>query len=228
MVAILNKGLLTCVVALGATLVHAQSMNIDFNFNGAGVVPNSTYGAAGNVGVWNNANVAPNTISNLALVDLSGAGTTALLNAPTILGNWTNTGTWLGDDNLLMEDSGGSGGTFLSVMFSGLLNGNYDVLTYGMAASGNLNSTFMIGNATQNTGGSWSGSHVLGASYGQFNPVSVTNGTMTIRWAGNFNGVQLSYSPVPEPASMTALALGFVALIKRKRKLGSQDTQSCR
>lgn len=201
---------------LGAAVTHAQSMNVDFNFAGLSTAPSSGYAAAGLAGVWNTANMTGNTVSNLSLVDLSGASTAATLNVPVILGNWSNSGSWTGDDMLLMDDAGGSIGQ--TVNFSGLLNGNYDVFVYGMSATGNVNSSFYIGSATQNNTGGWTGSHVLGGSYGLFSAVAVTGGTLQIGWIGNFNGVQLVYTPVPEPASMTVLALGALAVLRKRRK----------
>ena len=202
-----------------SAMAGAQSMNIDFNWNGVGTVPTSSYGAAGVAGVWNNANVSTNTIVNLSLVDLSGSGTGALLNVASFGGNWTNSGTWTGNDSSLMEDLIGSGAGSIPIQFSGLLNGNYDVILYGMNASGNSTSGFTINNVTQNTGGAWSGSHVAGASYTQFSNVGVSSGSLTIGLVGNNNGIQLRYSPVPEPLTMTALACGLAALgLRRSRR----------
>lgn len=212
----MSKGTLVIFGMLGAVAVQAQSMNIDFNFAGVSTAPSSGYAAAGLSGVWNTANMTGNTVPTLSLVDLSGAPTVATLNVPVILGNWSNLGSWTGDDMLLMDDAGGSVGQ--TVNFSGLLNGNYDVFVYGMSATGNVNSSFYIGSATQNNTGVWTGSHVLGASYGLFSAVSVTSGTIQIGWIGNFSGVQLVYTPVPEPASMTVLALGALAVMRKRQK----------
>jgi len=216
---ILRKGILVGFGVLVAAGVHAQSMNIDFNFAGLGSAPSSTYAAAGLAGFWNTANMTGNMVATMSLADLSGAATAASLNVSVMLGNWTNTGSWTGDDLLLMEDAGGSIGQ--PVNFVGLLNGNYDVLAYGMSASGNVNSSFYIGSATQNTSGAWSGSHVLGGSYGLFSGISVTNGTLQMGWVGNFNGLQLIYSPVPEPATMAAMGLGLAAIAARRRRSSS-------
>jgi hypothetical protein len=212
----MSKGTLVFIGILGAAVVHAQSMNVDFNFAGVSTAPSSGYAAAGLAGVWNTANMTGNTVPTQSLVDLSGTSTAATLNVPVILGNWSNFGSWTGDDMLLMDDSGGSVGQ--TVNFSGLLNGNYDVYVYGMSATGNVNSSFYIGSATQNNTGGWTGSHVLGASYGLFSAVSVTSGTLQIGWVGNFNGVQLVYSPVPEPATLSVLALGALAVLRKRQK----------
>lgn len=201
---------------LGAAMVHGQSMNVDFNFAGVSTAPSAGYAAAALPGVWNTANMTGNTVPTMGLVDLGGNATAATLTVPVILGNWSNTGSWTGDDMLLMDDSGGSVGQ--TVNFSGLLNGNYDVYAYGMSASGNVNSSFYIGSWTQNNTGGWTGSHVQGASYGLFSGASVTSGTIQIGWVGNFNGVQLVYSPVPEPATFTVMAVGALAVLRKRRK----------
>lgn len=199
-------------------VANAQSINVDFNWNGVGTIPSSSYAAAGLAGTWNNANVSTNSISNLALVNLSGAATTAVLNAPSFGGSWTNTGSWTGDDLSLMEDSVGSGSNLNQVNLSGLLNGNYSVTVYGMAASGNVNSSFTINNTTLTTGGAWAGSHTAGGSYANFAVVPVSSGNLTINWLGNFNGLQLGYTPVPEPATLVALSGGVIALLRRRSR----------
>jgi len=202
-----------------ASLSAAQSMNIDFNWNGVGTIPNAAYAGAGLAGNWNNANVSTNTIVNLSLFNLSGSATSAVLNVPSFGGNCATSGPWSGGDESLMEDLIGSGSGTVQIAFSGLLAGSYDVILYGMNSTGNSNSAFTINNVTQTTGGAWSGSHVLGASYTQFNNVLVTGGNMAINFTGNNNGIQLRYSPVPEPVSMLALLGGLSGLgIKRLRR----------
>jgi hypothetical protein len=48
-----------------------------------------------------------------------------------------------------MSDSGTNS---VNINFTGLLSGNYEVIMYGMNATGNSNSTFTINNITQTTG----------------------------------------------------------------------------
>lgn len=206
------------IASSAATLATAQSMNVDFNWTGIGAVPNAAYGAAGAAGVWNGPNVSPGSIVNFGLVDLAGSSTSALLNVASFGPNWSNTGSWTGDDNALMEDLIGSGSATAQIQFSGLQAGNYGVILYGMNSSGNSFSTFTINNVSQTTGGAWSGSHVAGASYTQFTNVAVLSGTLTIDFVSNCNGVQLLYSPVPEPASMSVLGLGAAWIVRRRRK----------
>ncbi len=206
--------LATCLVPLAG----AQSMNIDFNWTGVGTIPTSSYGAAGLAGNWNAPNVSPSTIVNFALFDLSGAATSAILNVPSFGGSWAPTGPWTGNDSSLMEDSAGSGSNPAQIALSGLLPGNYDVIMYGMAASGNVSCAFTINTVTQSTGGAWSGSHNLGGSYTAFNGVSVPGSTLNIDFRGNANGMQLRYSTVPEPFSVLAMLGGIGALASRRRR----------
>lgn len=201
-----------------ASISTAQSMNIDFNWpGGGGMVPSSLYGAAGSVGEWNNANIGSGVITNFALVDLGNAPTTSLLNL-TGFSTSLAPGSYTGDDLKLMEDTAGSsGGAVLNI--TGLLPGNYNVFLYGQSASGNVNSTFTINNVSQGSSGGWAGSHVLGNSYVLFSAVSITGGSLTVNYTGNFNGAQLQYSPVPEPMTILVLMSGLSALgLKRSRQ----------
>lgn len=216
----MNKSLLLLATSCLAPFAGAQSLNVDFNWSGLGTVPTSSYAAAGLAGVWNDANVGPGSISNLALLDLSGSATSAVLNAPGFGQNFSFTGPWSGDDQALMEDLMGSGSITNQFQLSGLLPGFYRVTLYGQSATGNLTSTFAINNASQTTSGAWLGSHVLGSSYAEFTNVSVLSGSLAINWLGNCNGMQLSYTPVPEPMTITVLLGGVVtaALRRRNRK----------
>ncbi|MDH4388644.1 MAG: PEP-CTERM sorting domain-containing protein [Fimbriimonas sp.] len=200
-----------------ASISAAQSMNIDFNWlGGGGTVPSNLYGAAGSVGWWNNADIGSGVISNFPLVDLGNAPTTSLLNL-TGFGASLAPGLYTGEALKLMEDTAGSsGGAVLNI--TGLLPGNYNVFLYGQSASGNVTSTFIINSVSQASSGGWAGSHVLGNSYVLFSGLAVTGGSLTVNYTGNFNGAQLQYSPVPEPASLVALGLGIVALSKKKRR----------
>ncbi|MEQ1935155.1 MAG: hypothetical protein ABL962_14945 [Fimbriimonadaceae bacterium] len=213
-------------IACVAPLAVAQTMNIDFNWNGVGSVPNSTYSAAGIAGVWNNANVSTNNVSNLPLVDLAGFATSAVLNAPSFGGNWSGSGPWSGNDQALMEDLIGSGSNPGQINFSGLTVGLYDVILYGMNATGNSTTQFTINNITQTTGGAWAGFHTPGGSFTLFSNV-VAVGSMNISYLGNCNGIQLMHRPLPEPGSILALTGGFLAMgmrrLRRRSKLASTD-----
>jgi hypothetical protein len=150
-------------------------------------------------------------------VNLSGASTSAILNVASFGGNASGTGPWSGDDQSLMEDLIGSGSNPLPIQFSGLLVGNYNVLLYGQNATGNSFSTFTINNVTQTTGGAWSGSHNLGGSYTMFTNVSVLSGNLTIDFTSNCNGIQLQYSPVPEPTTLLVILPGLAVMARRRK-----------
>lgn len=213
------------VVALGvlglASISVSQSLNIDFNWQAVGgTLPISTYGAAGSVGVWNNANIGSAPITNFSLVDLGGAATSSLLNLSGFGAGLSTSGPWTGNDNALMEDSAGSASSGAVMTISGLLSGSYNVLLYGQSSTGNVTSTFVLNNVSQTSGGVWAGSHVLGNSYTMFSGVVVNGGSLTVNYLGNFNGVQLQYAPVPEPITMFGLLGGLSALgLKRSRRV---------
>ncbi|HUR28187.1 MAG TPA: hypothetical protein VM509_08365 [Planctomycetota bacterium] len=170
-------GALALLATTLATSASAQSFNIDFgSFNAA---PANTYGAAsGSVGTWNQlVTNGPNSLLNLA-----GAATSVSATA-TAPGNYgfgfDNPGT-LGNDGLLMDD--GHDGT-MTLDFSGLSNGNYDIYTYGWAPdSGAYFTNVAVTNSPnpmQAVGGNWPGGFTQGITHAKHS-LTVTAGTAQI------------------------------------------------
>ena len=208
-------GASTCSITL------SQSINADFDFSSLGSQPASTFGAAGLVGTWSRIDIEFGGLTNAPLLNLSGAATSATVSSSAPGANWTSLGPWTGNNALLMEDWLSTTAQFpvSGIQLHGLQAGNYSVLLYGMAFPLS-SSSFTIGSTTQVLNGAWSGSQVIGTSYTRFDNVGVTSGNLAIQFSGSFNGFQLIYSPVPEPASFAALGIGVPVLLRRKRRRG--------
>lgn len=214
----MKKLALLCFVG-AAAFGSAQSFNIDFDGApgtvGAGV-PAATFGGAGGAswaGTW---------ISVAAGASSFSLGGTATI-TDTGLSFASNNQLYSGDDLALMGDISDPtpAGT---TTFNGLANGLYDVIVYSQAPDSAADVTAVtIGSNTQNVGGAWGGSYVLGNTHALFTNVNVTGGTLTISTAvvtgfSSVNGIQLHQQAVPEPSSLIALGLGGLAVLRFRRK----------
>ena len=185
---------LGCSLLFANSPLQAQAINVDLgSYNGA---PSNAYGGApGQVGFWNNVG----TYLPTALSDLGGTATSVTLTASGS-GDMTfgfDNGATTGDDELLLD--GGHDG-LLTLSFSGLANGWYDVYTYAWAPDqpSYLTRVTVLGaiDPPQDVGGSpWTGVHVLGETFAQHR-VHVTTGTLQVDSTLAFsfvttNGVQL-------------------------------------
>jgi hypothetical protein len=211
--------LAVAVVAALPLVALGQSFNIDHG-DGFGT-PSDAYGAAAaQPGSWNNVSF---TDFAVPLNDLSGAatGVTATVGGPIAPFSFDNPGT-AGDDHALMDDLfdvGGAGGAG-SVTISGLAAGTYDVYTYAWAPdSAAFITNVTVGGTTLSSGGAWPGVHASGTTHTE-HTVAVAGGTdlvinvATSSGFGSLNGVQVV---VPEPASLSLLALGGIAVLRRRR-----------
>ena len=211
--------------SLGGSL-GAQSMNIDLGTNLIlWPTPSAAYGAgAGQPGFWNG--VAPPYAQGLS--DLTGSPTLAQVSTTGGPGSYTDPFTGLiGDDEAFMADQlvAPNLGVVVTIDFSGLENGDYEVYTYAWESGG---STTLVdvpagSGGPQTIGGSWSGSpHVQGVTYARHD-VQVLAGALTIEVSGSAfiqsggaNGIQLVRSgaaPWTNYCLATANSTGSPALM---------------
>jgi hypothetical protein len=170
---------LAALIPAFATPAQAQAIQFDLGtFNGA---PSSTYGgAAAQAGFWNHMTSA----APLPLLNTSGAATAASVSAPVTFTNFafgSNNPNTTGDDELLLD---GVHDGPITLEFTGLTNGTYDVYTYAWAPDFRtlyLTSVDVPGSTgPQIVGGAdWGGAHIQGITYAKHN-VAVTTGTLTI------------------------------------------------
>lgn len=185
----------------------AQASNIDIhNFYGT---PSSALGAAASQpGVWN---AVPATAAVTPLVDLAGSATSATISVSGLaVGyNFDNAGT-AGDDQALMDDISDPSPSGATWTISGLLAGNYVLITYAWAPDNAVfRSRVAVAGSSdlaQDIGGAWSGGYVLGVTHA-LHHVSVAAGgsiaaTITVPTGGQFASVN-GFQVVPD-------AIGFV------------------
>ncbi|MBK8177415.1 MAG: hypothetical protein IPK67_00620 [Planctomycetes bacterium] len=183
---------------------HGQAVNLDIgSFNPA---PSNAYGGApGQVGFWNNVT----TVAATALSDTAGAATSVVLTSTSTNFNPFTFGfdnpLTTRDDELLLD--GGCDGD-VTLTFTGLANGFYDVYTYAFAPDlpgAFFTNVFVPGSLDpmQAVGGSdWTGIHLPGITFAQHR-VLVTNASLQIlvsvaSGAATTNGVQLiPVNPTP-------------------------------
>jgi len=184
--------LTTALPLLLALPASAQSFNIDVG--SVLGVPSSAYGAgAAQPGTWNQMTDG----SGLALVGLFGQPTAASVSAlAPNFAFWSNNPGTTGDDELLLDDSCDGAGVWT---FSGLVPGDYQILTYAWAPDSPAYKTLVSvqgsSDPDQIIGGTWSGAHVNGVTYALHN-VSAPSGQIVVTcsaWTtySTVNGFQL-------------------------------------
>jgi len=191
-------------LALALTLAaapsaFAQAINIDVHDTFG--TPSSSFGAAAlQPGVWNS--VAP-TVGTTPLVDLTGAATAATITATGVAAPFDsdNAGT-SGDDEALMDDLSNPSPGGATWTISGLVPGNYVLITYGWAPDNPVfvSSVSVAGSSdpTQTVGGSWPGGYQLGITHALHHVTVAAGGSiaMSITAAGggsfgSLNGFQV-------------------------------------
>jgi hypothetical protein len=158
--------------------------------------------------------------------------------------NGANGGTTQGSPSWILSHaalvSGTDVGTFT---LSNVPAGSYDLFLYGANFDGTRGAAFTVSSGTAldgisstnnpnaNPTGSALNSYVLGQDYVEFIGVTPSGGTITGTWSavtntnsglggeGDFNGLQLVSTTVPEPTSMALLGLPGLALLARRRRM---------
>ncbi|HUU84687.1 MAG TPA: hypothetical protein VM243_14400 [Phycisphaerae bacterium] len=197
--------ILTIVALAAPALVLGQSVNIDYG-DGFGT-PDETYAAAGLSGVWNTLLGPPDVPE--ALVGLDGEPIGATVTQDCSLGVFfIDDPETVGADQALMDDFLlGRGDIVVTLLFEGLENGPYEVITYawGPASPEQYSAVWLDDDweEGQVVGGPWPGGFEQGVTHA-VHAAEVTDGTLRIQFVGAFwwsdccvNGVQLAYLAPP-------------------------------
>ena len=219
---------LLAVFALGSAAA-GQSMNIDFStLDGT---PSDGYAAAiaENSGAWNGVVgvTAGGMVSSLVDIngDLTGVSFLASSTAGGFSGTWNNGPQPVGDTLALLGDLLNVGGTGASVTlnFSGLADGTYNIALYAFAGDNSVGDwrtgVNVNGLGQQSIGGVYTGAYVAGVTHALYEEVEVVGGTLsvtasTLTGFGSFNGMQLQLIPAPGALAL----LGLAGLAGRRRR----------
>ncbi len=214
-----------------APCANAQLINLDFSR--AGGQPSDLFGAApGQAGFWNV--YVPGAPAHL-LSDLAGGPT----DNATVVGPMgpipdvgINDPLIDGDAAALLEDGfNGGGDVFQRISLRGIDEGTYFLFLYGLSPNLPNDSTFFSVEADgdvvlltdASAGGAWPGGFQAGVTHVIYE-VTTTNGLIDIDFGGGifgdtgyFSGLQLS--DVPSPGTGALMALGTIALMRRRRRM---------
>lgn len=235
--ALLRRAIPTVAVfsfAASALAAPTGLINIDFNHESSATASGAAViGSTGDI--WNG--VTGKTGSGISLVDSGGNPTGAMLDfaAPSD----SNGGTWNlsgASSNLVVPDlmndyllaAFGHSGT---ITLSGLSSSTpYDLYIYSQGDSNNRITSLSVTGASVETGSNVNtragaaGSFVAGDNYSVFSITPDANGVILIRfWGtgtdsrteGDINGIQIT--AIPEPASLSLVALGGLVFLRRRR-----------
>ncbi len=203
---------------LAASPALAQSINIALG--APGTPPSSSYGAAGQVGVWNDIGLTP-IGQRFPLVGLDGAplaadirqvGATAVLQS--------NDPATSGDDEALLDSMVTSMCVPLDACYwiDHLANGPYVVTMYALTPNNAaLLSSVRVDDATPTAtlvGGAWGGVHIEGLSYQSFlvevvdGEIGLHSGVPSSGQQSGLNGIQIRPATALDVGSIGAPGLG--------------------
>jgi hypothetical protein len=207
------------VVLSAGAVCRGQSFNIDFAPVGS-AGPSSSYGGAGPAGFWNVISGASSdhlrgldgsltNVPNFAIASMTSVNQT--LSGPT------------GDDATLLNSFIPLIDVVQHATITGLQNGNYNIVFYGLNSGGNVSTGWQIDPNFDFTSGVWTGQLTLGRTHVVM-PATVTDGTLTfgmvgsIFGSGHFAGMQIVQ--VPGPGVGAVGVLGACLVRRRRRPIG--------
>lgn len=233
--------LFALLVGLGPA-ARAQGFNIDVNTSGptylGGGLPSASFGAGANQpGVWTGISVSGQNYPML-LRDISGALTGAFVTrrVNTVgtgggsFANFSNTGDYARLLNDFTQVATAYGGTMVHE-FRNLLPGHYRVYTYAVPPSPRYVPTQVVVTPSLTQNPQWStgpmpGNALIEGITHTIHEAIVTDGSLDVSitqlpGVDNItviNGFQLTYVPVPEPASALMLTFGGVSMFLLKKR----------
>ncbi len=186
------------IVFVAALSASAQGQSFNVEFGPPGSAPSPAHRAAGLPGVWNEFGVMPTSV-RFPLTDIHGNS-----GGPARIYNIGSSGVMAhdhpgttGDDGALMDDAITSQNNPVDacIFFEGLVNGEYEVILYGMTPGQPAHQNRLyVDNAQPGptwVGGAWPGAHVEGVTFQRFTTTVFDGrlGTHSGVFSGNFLSV---------------------------------------
>ena len=244
-----NTFLLAIVGAAIATAGVAHADVVDIQFAGTGVYAGAAGSFSGNEGAYTGDGVVAPTWNVLTVANKGTSGSMSNLvasdgTATTEAVSFTASGSYdsgfqqTSPNNNLLDGFLLSAGPSTVTLTGLTANGNYQLYLYGQNGGFNNNgATFSVSigtgspitgsNAVTANPSASSGTFQENANYVIFSATANASGTLGVNWIttpgkseGDFNGLQVISTAVPEPASMGLVGAGALGLLLlgRKRK----------